>query len=340
MPKKATNLWKDVIDFGNLVNAFNEASKGKKENASVLRFQSRLEENVIQLQNQLIWKMWEPSKYREFVVKEPKLRLIQAPEFKDRVLHHSLHEAISCVFEKKFIKDSYACRVGKGTHLAVKRVQAFLKKQGGNAYILKGDISKYFQSINHDILLNKIARYIKDDNCLWLCSQLIKKSGYELKGIPLGALTSQLFANAYLDTFDHYIKDELGIKYYVRYMDDFIVVSGKKDYLSNLLKDIESFLMTELSLSLNPKTTIFASKNGVDFAGYRIWSSHLLPRKSIIKRSRKKLKVLQKKYSKGTIGLEKTKEAVCSLVGYAKHCDSRTTIMKILEDFVLTRRSD
>jgi retron-type reverse transcriptase len=342
MPKTYNNLWDKIVSFENLLDAFQEASKGKKNHNSVLMFKNNLEENLINIQNKLVWKTWSPGSYHSFFVYEPKQRLVQAPCFEDRVVHHALIDVIEPLFDNKFIKDSYACRSGKGIHSASLRLQYFLRKAQAEykkTYVLKADISKYFPSINHNKLLSLIKRTIKDCDVLWLCEKMIKHYGYEQRGLPVGALTSQLFANIYLDKLDHFFKDQLGYKYYLRYMDDFVILSPDKGKLWDLLSDLEAFLAVELDLALNPKTAVFPASKGVDFAGYRVWPTHILPRKTIIKNSKSKFKKLAKLYSLGVCDLDYIKPRVDSFLGYMKHCSSRKTVTKILEDFTLIRKS-
>lgn len=339
MSKTYNNLWKEIITWGNIYNSFLKAKKGKKYSNTVLRFQKNLEENLIDIQNKLIWYQWQPSEWREFVVKDPKLRLIQAPSFIDRIVHHALVSVVLPLFNKKFIFDSYACRKGKGFHSASKRVQQFTRKaqSSGSVYILQTDISKYFLSIHHGTLLNILTKTIKDKKVLWLCQKIIKESGFEIKGIPIGALTSQMFANIYLDQLDHYIKDNLGVKFYVRYMDDTVIIDNDKERLWDLLNKIDFFIQTKLQLKLNPKTTIFPASQGIDFCGYRVWSSHILPRKRTIKRARKSIELLSKLCSNGKIPIFKYREGIMSFLGYAKHCNSSISVNNILQESFVRR---
>jgi len=342
VPKTFNNLWCQITCFENLFEAYKEARKGKRYRDDVLNFSYNLEENLINLQNKLLWKLWRPGKFRSFYVYDPKKRLIQAPPFQDRVVHHALVKIIEPLFERKFIYDSYACRKGKGIHAATLRLQAFLrraKRNWRNVYVLKADISKYFPSINHNRLIQIIARTIRDKNTLWLCERIIKDCGYEVKGIPVGALTSQLFANIYLDQLDHYLKDDLGIKYYLRYMDDFVILERAKPELRELLYRIEEFLACKLLLCFNPKTSISPTNKGVDFAGYRTWATHILPRKRNVKRARRRLKKLARLYSRKLIPLEEFKASLMSFLGYIKHCCGCKTLKEILHELVLIRRS-
>lgn len=342
MPKTYNNLYHQVTDRENLYLAYNAASKGKRFHQEVLRFNLNLERNLINIQNQLILKTWSPGKWREFQVYDPKWRLIQAPQFNDRVVHHALDRIINPLFEHKFIFDSYACRTDKGIHKAVLKLQLFMCKienEYSNPYVLKADISKYFASIDHNILFMILQRTIWDKNVLWLCNQIIKYNKFKEVGIPVGSLTSQLFANIYLDVLDHYIKDDLGIKYYVRYMDDFIILGDGKEYLHNILNVIEKFINNKLYLQLNPKTTIFPMSHGIDFAGYRTWPTHILPRKRNIIRTKRKFQKFAKLYAKRQKTLEDIKPSIMSFLGYMKHCDSYYTTSYILNNFVLQRRN-
>ena len=339
MTRTVNGLWSQLIDFENLHAAYLEARKGKRFRAEVLRYSINAEENLANLQNHLIWKSWQPGRHREFVVLEPKLRAIQAPPFEDRVLHHALVRVIEPIFEAKFIADSFACRTGKGTQAAVARVQYFLRlarrRWGDGVYVIKADISKYFASIRHDILMTEIGRVIGDDEVLWLWEQILLGYGHENGvGIPVGALTSQLGANIMLNRLDHIAKDDLGLKHYVRYMDDFVAVLPNKAEAQRALRELGD-AVNGLALSLNPKTAIHPWQRGVDFCGYRVWPTHILPRKRNIKRARADFKKLASMYYHGEANLHYVRERVMSFLAYAKHCNAKRTVEGVLADLVL-----
>ncbi len=336
--KTYADLYEKIYNYKNLFNSYLKARRGKRYRDEVLKFSYNLEENLIIIQNELIYKEYCPSRFREFFVYDPKKRLISAPAFKDRIVHHALVNVIEPLFEKKFIAHSYACRIGKGNHRAMKKVQEFIRKcqKDGKVYILKGDISKYFPSVTHDILKKIIRKTIRCKNTLWLIDKIIDSPGEE-SGLPIGSLTSQLFANVYLNELDHFLKDELSIKFYVRYMDDFVVVHNSKEYLKNLLDHIVYFLENTLKLKLNPKSHVFPAKQGVDFCGYRVWATHILPRKRIIKKTRRMFKKLMKLYAKGEITMEYIQRRIVSFLGYVKHCNANFTVEKIFEEFVLQK---
>lgn len=347
MAKTFNDLYESIYDFENLFNAYLKARKNKRYSGEVLHFTANLEENLITLQNELIHRTYRSGRYREFYIYEPKERLIMALPFRDRVVHHALINVIEDIFEKRFIYDTYACRVGKGTHKGADRVTQFLRetqRKWGKTYCLKADVSKYFPSINHRILKDILFRRITCKGTRWLIEEIIDSSAEpgELnpRGIPIGNLTSQLFANVYLGELDYFVKFTLGEKYYVRYMDDFVILHNDKRHLRYLRGEIEDFLKARLDLSLNHKTGIFPVSQGVDFLGYRIWSTHRLLRKNSVKRIKRALKKLQRDYSEGKASVDKVRSVVSSWVGHASHANTYRLRTKVLQGFTLTRPSE
>lgn len=332
IPKTYNNLWDEVTSFQNIYNAYIRARKNKRFQNEILQFGNKLEENIITLQNKLMQKTWKPSRYRQFYVYEPKKRLISAPAFSDRVVHHAVVSVIEPLFEKKFIERSFACRIGKGTHAAHETVIKTLRKycrKYNRVWVLQADISKYFDSINHDILLSILHRTIRDKNTVWLMETIIRNSEFNNVGIPVGALTSQLFANIYLDTLDHFITDKLGYGCYIRYMDDTLLFSDNKDELEFLKKEINNFVSSKLELKLNPKTKIYPASQGIDFCGYRTWATHSLPRKRNVKRIRRRLKKLAGLVKKGERDIGSLREVWVSFLGYMQHCSSLSTVRSV-----------
>lgn len=331
MPKTYGNLWQQIVSYENLLLAFSKAEKGKRYRNEALRFKANLEGNLFRIQNELIWKRWEPGTWKTFYVHDPKKRLIQAPPFRDRVVHHALVNVIEPLFERKFIYDSYACRRGKGAHAAMLRVQFFerkMRREHGKFYVLKGDVKQYFPSINHAILKEIIRRTIRDRNALWLIHKILNVVD---QGLPIGALTSQLFANVYLNVLDHFIKDALGIRFYVRYMDDFIILLRTKQEARALLETIRDFITTRLALVLNSKTQVFPYLQGIDFCGYRVWPTHILPRKRIVKHARARFRYFSRNFKKDLY--PKIKASLMSFLGYMKHCNaqrSKESVIKLL----------
>lgn len=341
MPVTTPGLWGRITSFENLYDAYLEARRGKRQRPDVMRFSVRAEEGLTQLQEQLLGKSWTPGRQREFVVRGPKLRLIQAPPFADRVVHHALVQVVGPLYERKFIHDSYACRVGKGTQAAVARAQHFMRVAKRNwsddCYILKADISRFFASIRHHVLLAEIERTLADRDALWLWRQIIAGYGHESGiGLPVGALTSQLGANIILNRLDHFAKDQLGLKFYVRYMDDFVAILPSKAAAADAMKALAGEV-NALCLALNPKTAIHPWQRGLDFCGYRIWPTHILPRKRNVKRARLSFRQLATRYRAGQVDQEHVRQRVNSFLAYTKHCSAARTVSGVLGDLRLKR---
>jgi retron-type reverse transcriptase len=337
MPKSFTRLWEQVIDFENLFHAYKAACRGKRYRWESLRFRKNLEENLVILQNELIWGTYRPEPYRQFMIYEPKPRLISAPAFRDRVVHHALCQVIEPVFENRFVDECFACRVGRGTHKAMRHVAwcaRAAKRRWGTYYVLKCDISRFFPSIDHDILKTTIRRNIADPKVMNLMDVIIRSyesAEQDGKGIPIGALTSQLFANINLNPMDHWLKENEQVQYYARYMDDFVILHHDKQYLRELLGKIENYLHDNFKLSLNPKTGIFPGKHGIDFCGYRIWPTHIKPRKSTVKRAKRRFRKMARDYQTNPGVLERAKASIQSFLGYTMHCNGWRTTKAVLE---------
>ncbi len=221
-------------------------------------------------------KSYQHGGYEAFKINDPKPRDIHKASVRDRLVHRAIYSILYPYFDKKFIADSFSCRLRKGTHKAINRFRKLARITNENntktCWILKCDIRKFFASIDHEILKNILVKHIKDKDILWLLSQIIDSFNTEGKigvGLPLGNLTSQLFVNVYMNKFDHFIKRELKIRYYIRYADDFVIFSENKNYLENLISKISKFLEIQLKLSLHPdKVSIKTFDSGVDFLGW------------------------------------------------------------------------
>ncbi|OGF32760.1 hypothetical protein A2316_00945 [Candidatus Falkowbacteria bacterium RIFOXYB2_FULL_38_15] len=254
-------------------------------------------DHILQLHQDLKDKTYRHGKYHAFKINDPKPRDIHKASVRDRLVHHSIYKILYPYFDNKFIFDSYSCRLDKGTHKAIARFKNFSQKVSVNntrtVWILKGDIKKFFASIDHIILQGILKRYIVDQDILWLLNQLISSFNTEDKtnvGLPLGNLTSQLFVNIYMNEFDQFIKHKLKVKYYIRYADDFVVFSKNKIYLEQLIPQLGKFLGNNLRLTLHPqKLFIRTLASGVDFLGWVIFPHHLVPRTSTKKRMFKRL---------------------------------------------------
>lgn len=256
--KRHANLYTRIITFENLLRAAKKSMRGKKSKNSVITFNFNLENELILLHQQLGDKTYQPRPYSQFEVTEPKVRKICSSDFRDRVVHHSICNLIEPIFESRSIQDSYACRVGKGSHQAVSRCQEFSKKY---SYYLKCDIKKFFESIDHQVLKKILRGLFKDKDLLWVLDIIIDHKvpgNMPGRGLPIGNLTSQHFANLYLGELDHLIKDRFGVKGYVRYMDDFICFADSKKELWDLHSKIDQFVTQVLKIELKEKVTQIA----------------------------------------------------------------------------------
>ena len=315
--KTHKNLFQEVCNYENLYHAYLKARRGKNKFPEVIRFNYNLESELSKIQYELKNQTFKTGKYRHFIIFEPKERKISTLPFRDRIVHHAVYSVIEPIFEKKFIHDSYACRKAKGTHAGADRAQKFLRKN--NNYVLKCDVSKYFHSVNHEILKKIIRKKIADEKLLLLLDNIIDSIE---GGIPIGNLTSQLFANIYLNELDEFVKYELKIKFYIRYMDDFVILHESKQYLHKVKEDIRLFLIS-IKLTLHPKkANIFPVELGIDFLGYRIFDNHRLVRKSTVKRFLKTVKKKIRKYNSDIMNFNKLMESFNSWEAYLNHGNS------------------
>ena len=348
MAKTYNNLYPDIYSFESLHAAYIRARRGKRDRREVQRFEQDLEGNLIQLQNELIWGMYQTGRYRQFVVNEPKERIVAALPFRDRILQHSLISVIEPLWDRRFIFDSYACPSGKGTHKGADRAEAMLRKvkrEYGHAYVLKADISKFFYSIDHGVMKSLVRRRIRCRRTLKLIDGIIESTATpgdpHPVGLPIGNLTSQLFANVYLNELDEFVKHVLREKNYLRYMDDFLVVHHDKAHLHRIRDTIESFLWERLRLRTNAKTQVFpvGQERGraVDFLGYRIWTTHRRLRKSSIARIGKTLRRLKRQYADGSVSLERIRQSIASWVAHASHAETYGLRKRVLGALVLVK---
>jgi len=267
------------------------ASRGKRYTLAAADFSFNLEAEVCRLHQELLGKRWQPGEYRSFTIYEPKERRISAAPFADRVVHHAVYRLLEPIFENDFIPDSYACRKGKGTHRAINLAQRFIMK---NKFCFHGDIEKYFPSVNHGILKNILRQKIEDNDLLWLLDTIIDSAkqipGSNQQGMPIGNLTSQLFANIYLNELDQYVRNEMGAPNYIRYMDDFLIFSDSRSCLSQLKDNLAVFLKQKLFLALHRgKSQVYACGAGIKFLGFKIFPLSRRLAKENVRRFKKRL---------------------------------------------------
>jgi len=323
------NLWNELCSYDNLTLAYKKARKHKTLKKYVQDFEKNLEHNLLLLRSEFFLKAYRPKPLETFIIRDPKTRKISKSDFRDRVVHHALCNIIEPIFEKTFLHDSYANRINKGALKAIERFEQFKRKVTKNnhqrCYVLKADIKHYFETVNHDILMQIIEKKVKDKNILWLIKIILENHKTEIrgKGMPLGNLTSQFFANIYLNELDHYVKETMQVKYYIRYVDDFVILSHSKKELRDYQEQINIFLITKLCLELHPeKTTICNLKDGVGFLGLRIFENHKLLKKSNVRKFKNKLLKLFAQYDRKEIDYDKIYDSIEGWVAYSKTADT------------------
>jgi len=269
-----------VANIDNLYNGYLNARKTKRTKKAVYDFEKDIGRNLQKLSEEISNKTYTPSGYREFKIFEPKERLIVAPTFRDSIVQHTIYDLVYDEFDKGFIFDSYGCRKGKGTHKASAQVQKFMRSSDSESYYLQLDIRKYYYSVNHIILRDRLSRKIKDNSLLDLMMLFVSKDD---EGLYVGNLLSQLYGLIYLDRIDHYIKRVLKVKKYVRYVDDFILLGLSKEQATNYLHMIDKYIKEHLELELS-KFRISKIKTGTNFVGYRTYQHKKMLRKRSIYR--------------------------------------------------------
>jgi retron-type reverse transcriptase len=289
--------YNNIISIENLLVTWERFLRGKRKKKDVMIFQAKLSDNIIELHKLLQTRTYKHGEYSAFNVSDPKPRNIHKATVRDRLLHHLIYKELYPYFDERFIFDSYSCRRKKGTHRALNRFQSFARKVSKNntrtCYVLKGDIKKFFASINHKALYSILRRHIEDEEMHWLIKQVVSSFHTTQVGVglPLGNLTSQLLVNIYMHEFDMFVKQELRVKYYIRYADDFAIFSDDKGYLEELIYKMEIFLNKKLKLSLHEnKVYIKTYASGVDFLGWVHFPYHRQIRTSTKRKVIRKLK--------------------------------------------------
>lgn len=355
------NVYDDMCRFDDLLISYREARKGKRYKRQILAFADNLEDEIQALEDELIELVYQMGPYNMFYVHEPKLRLVMSIQFRDRIVQWSIYRRLYPFYDKLFIEDSYACRKDKGSHAAADKLQYWLRQvsrrelatPGVKYYYLKLDVSKYFYRINHAILIDILMVRIKDERLMRLLEQIINSdnqkfglpAGYSPEqcdydewlydvGMPIGNITSQMFANIYLNELDWFCKHVLGIEYYIRYMDDVIILSGSKETLHLWQSEIDAFLNDALQLQLNNKTAIRPITLGVEFVGYRMWATHRKLKKSTARKIIRKVRVMCYQLSICEMTREAFDRRVASYKGILEHCDSYGLRNKLNEIYV------
>jgi len=325
----------DVISIENLLMAWQEFRKGKRSKPDIAKFEINLESNLFELYYLLFSKKWEPDPYKIFFKNDPKLRKIHEASIRDRVLFQAVYQKLYHIFDPGFIFHSYSSRNHKGTYAGIVMLEKYINKISRNhtrhTYILKCDIRKFFDSIDHNILFDLMSKKIKDNNLLFLIKQII--SSFETlpcKGLPLGNVTSQLFSNIYLNELDQYVKHILKVKCYVRYCDDFVIVSDSLKYLNEWVDNLKKFCKEKLFIEIHPNKISFQkSHQGVDFLGYVVLPHRRVLRTKTKNRLLKKISDLNISFEKGIVKKEYLEQVVQSYLGILSHCKGENVIQQI-----------
>ena len=350
--KRYGNLWQQIVSWDNLVLAAGKAQRRKRDRDAVQRFNFDLERQLLRLKAELEDGSYMPGPFRSHWIFRPKRRLISAAPYRDRVVHHALINVLEPILDRHFHQHSYACRQGKGTHAAADRLQMLMQK---SKYGLQCDICKYFPSIDHELLKSKFRRLIKDVRLLWLMDLIVDCSNEQEKvvnwyhgdclftplerprGLPIGNLTSQWFANWMLNDLDHYVTSHLGIGDYVRYCDDFVLLHDDRNVLICVLEQIKSRL-GQARLQLHErKLSIQPTRAGLTFVGYRIWPTHRLIRKENIRRFRRRVRWIRDAYGSGLIEWEDVKVRLDSWIGHARQANSERLLRRLSREWKFRR---
>ena len=332
MPKTKKNEFNKHLSYEKIMEAHNKSKKGKGYRKEVIEFNLKQEEYIKFLYEALKNKTYKHGGYTSFYVTEPKLRKIEKSKYIDRIVHHWLVDNfLEPIYVPKFINTSFACLKGKEMHKSALYIQKSMKQakfKWEEYYILKMDIAKYFDNINKNILLKILKRNIQDQDLLWLINEILFAQK-RIKGLEIGNYTSQLFANIYLNQIDQYIKHELHIKYYCRYLDDSVLIVQTKEEAKEALGKIRKFLKDKLELELNKKTQIFKGSQGVNFCGYKINEYRMKIRDKGKRKLKRKIKKLKHEIKQGKLTSKEAKKYLAGHMGYIKYADVKNLINKL-----------
>ena len=339
------NLFPKVVDWPNLWAAARQAAKGRRGKDYVARFLANVEAELLHLQRELQSHRYQPGPYSTFDIYEPKQRMISAAPFRDRVVHHALCNVIAPLFECRFIYDTWANREGKGTHRAMDRFQRFARR---HRYVLKCDIRKYFPSIDHEVLKAKLRGVIRCKETLWLADTIIDASngqdpvfdyfpGDDLftpterrRGLPIGNLTSQFLANVYLDGLDHFVKEDLQAKCYLRYVDDFAVFGDDKAALWRVRQALAQRLEEDRLRMHRHKSRVYQTSDGVPFLGFRIWPDRRRIKRENVRRMQRRLRWFRKQFVAGRMDTTEIGQRIRCWLAHAQHGDTHRLVGQVL----------
>ncbi len=328
--KIARNLYEKMTSLEHLFQSWDNFRQGKRKRKDIQYFERYLEDHIFELHHDLLALQYRHGPYDHFYVSDPKQRYISKAAVRDRLVHEAVHKILYGVFDNRFIFHSLSSRRGKGTHTGVKLLKKMIGKQSANGklpcFALKMDIKRFFDSIDHNILKILISKVVSDEKMIIIIDRIINSFHINKGvGIPLGNVTSQLFANIYLHELDDFIKQVLREKYYLRYCDDFIILSSSKSHLNSLIGPIREFLIKKLHLELHPKKiAIRKLSQGIDFVGYVLFQHHTLVRTKTKQRMKKRLNEAYKLYLKGQIESPALDQKLQSYLGILSHANQHT----------------
>lgn len=323
--KRIGNLYSKIWELDNLYLAYSKAKQGKSKTYGVIQFEKNLSENILLIQQELTSETYKTSEYSIFTILDPKERVIYRLPFRDRVVQHAIMNVLERIWTSLFISQTYSCIKGKGIHAALRHVKDGLRDKNGTIFCLKMDIRKFYPSIDHQVMKDIIRKKLKDKKLLNLIDGIIDSSD----GVPIGNYLSQFLANLYLSYFDHWLKESKRVKYYYRYADDMVILSDSKEYLHNLRKEIQAYLKDNLKLDLKSNYQVFPIESrGIDFVGYVFFHDYTLMRKRI----KQNFCRLVSKLNKKNITAKDYQIRVCSHLGWAKHCNSKNLIRKVIKN--------
>jgi len=355
--KTYKNLYPQVYSFDNLYTAYRAARRGKRDKGQVSAFEFAYEDELLRLQEELATQAYSPGPYTSFYITDPKRRLISAAPFRDRVVHHALCQVIEPIFERRFIHDSYANRVGQGTHRALDRCQEFSRRY---RYVLQGDIVQFFASVDHAILRQCLARPIADARCLWLIDRILESGrgihtrdhhmqwfpGDDLfaatrpRGLPIGNLTSQFWANVLLNQLDQFVQRELKCRAYLRYVDDFLLFHDDKRQLWAWKEAVAQFLC-HLRLALHPaKTVVYPVDTGISFLGFRVWPAYRRLKRANVRAFVCRFRTQREAYARGDLSLADWNSSVQSWVAHASHGDTYRLRSRLFADMPIGKPAE
>ncbi len=329
-----------MCSIENLELAYSKARRGKTLKDYVIDFQKNLKQNLLELRNGLLLQTYKPRPLKTFILRDPKTRKISKSDFRDRIIHHAICNLIEPVFDKTFIHDSFANRPRKGTINAIKRFDHYKRKVSKNntikCFVLKADIKSYFDTVDHGTLLCMLDEKIKDKRIIWLITQILNNNqGKQVgRGMPLGNLTSQFFANVYLNELDQYVKHVLKAKHYIRYVDDFVILHRSSKILQKYKDEIDVFLKEKLMLKLHPeKSQILKLDKGINFLGFRLFYHHKLLARKNMRKFEKRMEQLKNQYKSEKINRENVIEKFEGWLAYSNHANMHKYRRKITSKF-------